>query len=235
MQCDEAHESGGTRASGGKDQDQCAPYARARPWQILSRHEFRLASFGRRRSAPTLERDRVEDALSDHLRERFSDVLARNHHREPRRSLIEDEVLERRLEHAVDESAQRLLSRILAVGDVALRADGFLVELGRKLGYDSLHFTASPLAPLGTAYVSEVVDLRAPPGARHRTPDELAELWRALLPRRLSLRDPNDVGDEAAAAKCALPPLPTLRLACAGHVSETASAEPNRQNACRRR
>lgn len=113
--------------------------------------------------------------------------------------------------------------------------DGFLVELGRKLGYDSLHFTASPLAPLGTAYVSEVVDLRAPPGARHRTPDELAELWRALLPRRLSLRDPNDVGDEAAAATCALPPLPTLRLACAGHVSESASAEPNRQNACRRR
>ena len=113
--------------------------------------------------------------------------------------------------------------------------DGFLVELGRKLGYDSLHFTASPLAPLGTAYVSEVVDLRAPPGARHRTPDELAELWRALLPRRLSLRDPNDVDDEAAAATCALPPLPTLRLACAGHVSESATAEPNRQNACRRR
>ena len=98
---------------------------------------------------------------------------------------------------------------------------------------------------------AEVVDLRLPPppfnggsavlndpggAAREAMAHEWVAHLLASTPPRLSLRDPFRLSDESRASRCAFNASggPTVRLACAGHVSWGVRNETQRQQTCTR-
>ena len=121
--------------------------------------------------------------------------------------------------------------------------DACCVELGRMLRYDTLFVTASPLDVEGH-FISELVDLRQPRLNRTRASATKAEQGRwepshaaawviaYAAEGRLTLRDPLNPRDEQRVAACALPAVPTLRLACTNHISWLARDEPDCENWC---
>ena len=102
-----------------------------------------------------------------------------------------------------------------------------LTALARALGYDTLLFTASFFSPESGA-TAELVDLRNRPT---QSPDDVIDALVKHSP--LSLRDPLDVQNTAAATPCRFSDEgPSLRLACKGHVSWALRDEPKLQKAC---
>ena len=152
---------------------------------------------------------------------------------------------------------------LIALGR-ALRYDSLMLTAtmwGRALGsYARLLALAQgrpppdePPPPLLTdgELSAEVVDLRLPPppfnggsavlndpggAAREAMAHEWVAHLLASTPPRLSLRDPFRLSDESRASRCAFNASggPTVRLACAGHVSWGVRNETQRQQTCTR-